>query len=63
MESKFKPGDGVKGKPGTANEGKTGTIRDVQWMGKNPLTPNVVLIRWDGETEEKMIDENELDII
>ena len=63
MESEVKPGDKVKGKPGTENEGKTGMIREVQWLGKNPMTPNVVLVRWDGETENKLIDVDELDMI
>jgi len=63
MESKFQPSDKVKGKPGTKNEGKTGTIREVQWLGKNPMTPDVVLVLWDGETENRLLDENDLDII
>ena len=63
MDSKLTPGVRVKGKPGTENEGKTGTIKEVQWLGKNPMTPNVVLVLWDGKTENKMIDEGELDLI
>ena len=63
MDSKFQPGVKVKVKPGNEFEGKTGKIRDIQWMGKNPLTPNAVMVTLDGETEDRLFDSSDLDVI
>ena len=59
----FDVGVRVKGKPGTKDADKIGTIVEKQrFINGSYRLVNLLYVQWDGETEEKEKNEDDLDI-